>query len=150
MQSWAISLPEQVMLLKLWILPLLVYPARVVFPSPAVVNTLRTVYQAALKLNSWAVTLNILSHPPSRRGYSLAPPEFFLHWQHASAFVAYVNDPLSVPKVLHNSFQPFAQDLGILVSPASLPFFQIGSNVIKIICRIWAGARGLSPWLKKT
>ena len=30
MQSWAISLPEQVMLLKLWILPLLVYPARVV------------------------------------------------------------------------------------------------------------------------
>ena len=42
--------------------------------------------------------------------------------------MAYVNDPLSVPKVLHNSFQPFAQDLGILVSPA---FFQIGSNVIK-------------------
>ena len=131
MQSWALSLPERVMLLKLWILPLLVYPARVVFPSPAVVNTLRTVYQVALKLNSWAVTLNILSHPPSRGGYSLAPPETFLHWQHASAFVAYVNDPLSVPKVLHNTFQPFAQDLGILVSPASLPFFQIGSNVIK-------------------
>ena len=64
MQSWALSLPERVMLLKLWILPLLVYPARVVFPSPAVVNTLRTVYQVALKLNSWAVTLNILSHPP--------------------------------------------------------------------------------------
>ena len=102
MQSWALSLTERVMLLKLWILPLLVYPARLVFTSPAVANTLRTVYQVALKLNSWAVTLNILSHPP-----------------------------LSVPKVLHNSFQPFAQDLGILVSPASLPFFQIGSNVIK-------------------
>ena len=45
--------------------------------------------------------------------------------------MAYVKDPLSVPEVLHSSFQPFAQDLGILVSPASLPFFQIGSNVIK-------------------
>ena len=104
MQSWALSLPERVMLLKLWILPLLVYPACVAFPSPAVVNTLRTVYQVALKLNSWAVALNILSHPPSRGGYSLAPPETFVHWQHASAFVAYVNDPLSVPKLLHNSF----------------------------------------------
>ena len=96
------------MLQKLWILPLLVYLARVVFPSPAVVNTLRTVYQVALKLNSWAVTLNILSQPPSRGGYSLAPPETFLRWQHATAFVANVNDPLSVPKVLHNTFQPFA------------------------------------------
>ena len=112
------------MLLKLWIHPLLVYPARMVFPSPAVVNTLQTVYQGALTLNSWAITLNILSHPPSRGGYSLAPPDTFLYWQHASAFVAYVKDPLSVPKVVQSSFQPFAQDLGILVSPASLPFFQ--------------------------
>ena len=110
------------MLVKLWILPLLVSPARVVFPSPAVVRKLRTVYQIAVKSKSWATILNILSHPASRRGYSLAPPETFLYWQHAFAFVAYLKDPLSVPKVL---------GLGILFLLASLPFFQIGSNVIK-------------------
>ena len=50
---------------------------------------------------------------------------------HASALVAYVKDPLSVPSILHTSFQPFAADVGIILSPASLPFFQLGPNVVK-------------------
>ena len=53
MQTWALSLPERIQLLKLWILPLLVYPARAVFPSAAVVSTLTTIYHIALNLNSW-------------------------------------------------------------------------------------------------
>ena len=131
MQSWDLSLAERVLLLKLWILPLLIYPARVVFPSDPVVSALRTVYQVALKLNSWSITLDILSHPLHKGGYNLAAPETFLYWQHASALVAYVKDPLSVPSILHTSFQPFAADLGIILSPASLPFFQLGPNVVK-------------------
>ena len=131
MQSWDLSLAERVLLLKLWILPLLIYPARVVFPSDPVVSALRTVYQVALKLNSWSITLDILSHPQHKGGYNLAAPGTFLYWQHASALVAYVKDPLSVPSILHTSFQPFAADLGITLSPASLPFFQLGPNVVK-------------------
>ena len=70
MQTWAMSLLERIQLLKLWILTLLVYPAQVVFLSAAVVITLKAVYQVALRLNSWGVTLDILSHPPPppRRG----------------------------------------------------------------------------------
>ena len=83
MQSWDLSLAERVPLLKLWILPLLIYPARVVFPSDPVVSALRTVYQVALKLNSWSITLDILSHPLHKGGYNLAAPETFLYWQHA-------------------------------------------------------------------
>ena len=43
MQLWALSFLEQVMLLKLWILPLLVFPARVVFPTGSVISTLKIV-----------------------------------------------------------------------------------------------------------
>ena len=73
MQTWALSLAERVTLLKLWILPLLIYPARVVLPSAEVVSTLSTIYHVALKLNSWGVTLDILAHPPATGGYNLAP-----------------------------------------------------------------------------
>ena len=41
-----------------------------------------------------------------------------------------VKDPLSLPKVLHTSYEPFARTLGILVTPTTLPYFQMGSNVI--------------------
>ena len=124
-----LSLPERVNLLKLWILPLLVYPARVVFPSSAVVSTLATIYQVALNLNSWGLTLDILAHPPTKGGYSLAPPQTFLYWQHSTPFVNYANNSLSMPQQLVSSFQAFAQELGILVSPSTLPYFQMGSNV---------------------
>ena len=94
-------------------------------------SALRTVYQVALKLNSWSITLDILSRPMHKGGYNLAAPETFLYWQHASTIVAYVKDPLSVPSILHTSFQPFAADRGIILSPTSLPFFQLGPNVVK-------------------
>ena len=35
-----------------------------------------------------------------------------------------------MPKVVQSTFQPFAGDLGIQLVPASLPFFQMGSNVV--------------------
>ena len=48
MQSWSLSFLERAMLLKLWILPLFVFPARVVFPTDGVFNTLKIVYNVAL------------------------------------------------------------------------------------------------------
>ena len=81
MQSWDLSLAERVLLLNLWIIPLLIYPARVVFPSDPVVSALRTVYQVALKLNSWSITLDILSYPMHKGGYNLAAPETCMHQQ---------------------------------------------------------------------
>ena len=62
-QSWALSFPERVMLLKLWILPLLVFPARVVFPTDSIISTLKIVYNVALRLTSWDLTHDILGPP---------------------------------------------------------------------------------------
>ena len=49
MQKWALSPPERVALLKLWVLPLLVHVAKVVFPSDRVVNSLTSIYKTVLK-----------------------------------------------------------------------------------------------------
>ena len=48
--------------------------------------------------------------------------------QQSTTIVNYVNNPLSVPKVLNHSFQPFAKKL--CVNPTSLSTFRMGSNVI--------------------
>ena len=149
MQTWALSLPERVQLLIIWILPLLVYPAREVFPSAAVVSTLTTIYHVALNLNSWGITLDILAHLSSRGGYSLAPPQVFVHRQHSTPFVKYMQDPRSLPEVPGVSFQPFAQDLGMQISPSTLPYFQMGSNVIWNNMPYLAGVPMLSPSLSK-
>ena len=57
MQHSKLSLRERVELLKLWTLPLVVYP------TAPVISTLRTIYSVALRLNSWGIIPSILSLP---------------------------------------------------------------------------------------
>ena len=77
MQSWSLSLADWVELLQSWILPLLVYPARVVYPSDNVVAAVKTIYRVALKLSNWGITLDILSHSKDPGGLELPPPRHF-------------------------------------------------------------------------
>ena len=74
MQSWSLSLAERVELLQSWILPLLVYPSRVVYPTDNVIAAVKTIYRVALKLSNWGITLDILSHSKEQGGLELAPP----------------------------------------------------------------------------
>ena len=130
MQSWALSFPERVMLLKLWILPLLVFLARVVFPTDNVINTLKIVYNVALRLTSWDLTHNILALPRNEGGYPLPQPKTFLYRQHSTVFVQYVKDPLPLLASVTASFKRFALLHGMSLRKADLPFFQMGSNVV--------------------
>ena len=68
--------------------------------------------------------------PHGKGGYSLVPPETFLYWQHSTALVNYVQDLICLPQVLHTGFSPFANSLGMVLNPLTLPYFQMGSNVI--------------------
>ena len=97
MQHWNLSLPERVMLLKLWILPLVIYPARVIFPTQPVVPALRTIYTMALKNNSWGITPNIVPLAGEKGGFSLAQPRTILYWQHATPFVQCAKSPGTFP-----------------------------------------------------
>ena len=47
-----LDLPGRFELLQRWILPIFAFPARAYFPSPSVCSPLRSVYLAALRLNS--------------------------------------------------------------------------------------------------
>ena len=130
MHSWNLSLRERAMLLELWILPVIGYPAKVVFPTPQVVSTLKSIYNVALGLNSWGLTHKILSLPETEGGVSLATPESFLRWQHATPFVRSVVHPTSFPQPILSDFRAFSARHGILITAEFLPFFQMGSNVI--------------------
>ena len=74
MQSWSLSLADRVELLQSWILPVLVCPARVVYPSDNVIASVRTIYRVALKLSNWGITHDILSHSKDQEGLDLPPP----------------------------------------------------------------------------
>ena len=63
MRSLELSLEGWVELLKLWILPLIVYLARAVHADENVCSALTLIYHVALNLNSWGITQPILSLP---------------------------------------------------------------------------------------
>ena len=112
MQKWDLSLDERVALLQQWILPLLVFPARVVYPTEQVISSLRTVYHIALRLNSWSLTVDILSLPKVEGGCCLPTPRSFLLWQHASSYVHFLQHPEAFSSVVSNHFTRWADKVG--------------------------------------
>ena len=98
MQSRSLSLAERVELLQSWILPLLVNPSRVVYPTDNVIAAGQTIYQIALKLNNWGITLDILSHSKEQGGLELAPPDTFLLWQFSTIFNRHIYKTEVIPK----------------------------------------------------
>ena len=60
-----LDMVERAELLQTWILPIFAFPAKAYFPTPSVCSSLRSVYLAALRLNSWNVQSN--------RGASVCP-----------------------------------------------------------------------------
>ena len=101
-----------------------------VFPTPQVVSALKSIYSLALGLNSWGLTHKILSLPEAEGGLSLATPEIFLQWQHATPFVKSIAHPTGFPQAVLADFSVFSAKHGILVTAESLLFSQMGSNVI--------------------
>ena len=130
MRSWELSLQEHVELLKLWILPLLVHPARAVFADGNLSSTLTLIYHVALKLNFWGITQPILWLPKDQGGYTLPAPNTFLQWQFSTLFVQFFDDSNSIPIIVTNDFQPFQAKHGIVFDSPSMFTFQMGSNVV--------------------
>ena len=134
MQSWALTEVERAMLLKLWILPLLVFPARAVFPTDSVISTLNIIYNVAPCLTSRDLAHDILALPDRKGGLSLPQTKVFLYWHHSTAFIHYVGEPTPFPTAVANDFKHFAHAHGISLRLADLPFFQMGS-IVSIVVR---------------
>ena len=130
MRSWELSLQERVEPLKLWIVPLIVYPARAVHADENVCSTLILIYHVALNLNSWGITQPILSLSKDQGGYALSSPKTFLQWHFSTLFVRFVSDFASIPKTDASDFQLFQNGHGIVFDSLSIFTFQMGSNVV--------------------
>ena len=106
MQHWSLTLGERVHLLQLWILPLLVFPARVVFPTEQVISSLKTIYSVALNTSSWGLTNEILALPPREGGMALPDPKHYLLWQFSTPFIYSVTRPHTFSGMVRHSFSP--------------------------------------------
>ena len=95
MQKWPRSLPERVALLKLWILPLFVHVAKLIFPSNSVIDSLSSCLQftkqhliwtpRVLHWTSWLIL--------QRSEGTIRPPPKKNFWQHSSLFIDDVTNP---------------------------------------------------------
>ena len=90
--------------MKLWILPVLVYLARVAYPVTQVVNSLKTIYNVALGLSNWGLIHDILALPDSEGGMGLAMPRDFSLWHHSALFIQGVFRPQTIPCGVQEEF----------------------------------------------
>ena len=122
---FGLDLLERSELLQTWILPILAFPAKAYFPSPSVCSSLQSVYLAALRLNSWSLTVPHLERTKQHGGIRLPQPRTYRLWQHASAFVSFVHSPDRFPGAVGDHFRRWASDHGLSVAPETLPWFQL-------------------------
>ena len=115
---------------QLWILPLLVFPARVVFPPDQVITSLKTIYNVALKTTSWGLTHDILALPVKEGGIALPDPKHLLLWQFSAPFICSVTRPHTISGVPRQCFTTWSQSVGLLADIASLQYFHMGSNFV--------------------
>ena len=144
MVHWNLDLHSRQKLLELWIVPLLAAPAKVVRPDPVVLASVKSIFHTALKTNSWGLTHQILAHPEEQGGTGLVPPDIFLRWQHGSAFARFVSDPNLFCPLLTVSFKRWAAPLGVVVSKATIPFFQLAKIPLSGVPFLGSSAQSFS------
>ena len=122
---FSVDASERAQLLQTWILPIFAFPAKAYFPTPSVCSYLRAVYLAALRQNSWSLTLPFLERTKQQGGMSLPQPRTYLLWQHASAFVSHMRSPERFRGAAGDCFKRWGSDHGVVVTAEDLPWFQL-------------------------
>ena len=101
-----------------------------------------------LKLNSWSVTLPILSQSPGKGGYNLLQPEAYLHWQFAHMFVSLIRQRHKLSADIVQPMNDWSKRIGLVVHPGFLPLLQIGITKWKHVPYLELSGESFS-WLKQ-
>ena len=120
-----LGMKEKVYLLKTWVLPCVFLAPRAYHPDSRVIAELRKVYQVALSLSSWGITLECLAHPEAEGGYALAPPHVFLHWLHSGNFVTALQEPQRFDEGALAAFRQWAASIGLVLDLKFLRYVQL-------------------------
>ena len=100
-----LHLQERCELLKVWILSLFEFPARVYLPTRVVISQLRNIYCLALGVDSWGMVLLFIAQPLDQGGYGLVMPHTYLSWQNALAFVSHLTGNVCLPPIVVAPFE---------------------------------------------
>ena len=82
---------------------------------------LKLVQRIALGLNSWHLTMSILSKPKREGGLAHAPLAAYTQWVHTQSFVTVVCKPDVCDKGHVTAFQKWAYTMGLVLDEVTLP-----------------------------
>ena len=106
-----LSMEEKASLLALWVAPVVYLTSRAYEPSSKVSALLNFVQRVALNLNSWHLTVGILSMRESEGGLAHASLSSYALWVHSHSFVTLVCHPQAYPESQVVAFRGWARRL---------------------------------------
>ena len=121
-----LSLLHRVQMLKQWVLPVLGLVSHSYWPTPSTVSALTDVYRLAPGLDSWGLTIPILSHLPEPGGCRMLRPGSFLYTQFRLLAMRVFTGAFSILVAAQNKFSADCQRIGVIVKPPTLLHFQLG------------------------
>ena len=117
----SLGMKEKVYFLRTWVLPCVFLAARACYLDSRVIAELRKVYQVALSIFSWGLTLGCLARPKSEGGYALAPPRVLLHSVHSGS----LHEPHRFDDQVLSGFRKWAASVGLVLDVRYLRFLQL-------------------------
>ena len=142
---------EKVQLLKVWIYPLWILPARVCYPSKQIIQQMCTTVQTALGIDSWGLTLKEFGHSFQQGGFVLVLPRNFLLFHHSSLFLHFLCKPHHFAPQCAQTFDGWADSVGLSLELAHLPSLQMGLvpweslNMTGLSCKAYSQLRKSLP-----
>ena len=124
--SLGLSKKEAIILLKTWILPTLLLTARSYFPSEHTIKALKIVFQTALGVDSWGVTLRELAQHPECGGFQLPTPKCWLHAQFGLSFHKFLQHPEVFTETVTSPFRTWCTKYGVCLHAWAWPYIQLG------------------------
>ena len=107
------------------------------------------IYKAALRLNSWGLTLPIMAMPPPLGGNHLPQPRMYLLWQHATPFILSRVEPQGVPELSQKHFEAWAHHHDVSLDGRYLPWLQLGPILWKTYPFLGMSCKAFSLLRKK-
>ena len=89
------------------------------------------VQRVALNLNSWHLTMGILSVPKREGGLAHASLSSYALWVHSHSFVTLVCRPQAYPESHVVAFRGWARHVGLVLEETTLPYVQLAPVTIK-------------------
>ena len=124
--SLGLSKKEAMILPKTWVLPTLLLTARSSFPSEHTIKALKIVFQTALGVDSWGVTLRELAQHPECGGFQLPTPKCWLHAQFGLSFHKFLQHPETFTETVTSPFRTWCKQYGVCLHTWAWPYIQLG------------------------